>query len=110
MLEIGNGHMTDDEYRTHMSLWALVAAPLLAGNDVRTMTNETKAILLNKEAIAIDQDPLGEQASPVKMGELGKVGEASLRRKRSRRSGEHGFIADASSYQHSRFVVERQNH
>jgi len=70
MLEIGNGHMTDDEYRTHMSLWALTSAPLLAGNDVRTMTDATKAILLNKEVIAIDQDPLGKQASPVKNGEL----------------------------------------
>jgi len=70
MLEIGNGHMTDDEYRTHMSLWALVAAPLLAGNDVRTMTDETKSILMNKEVIAIDQDPLGKQASPVKNGDL----------------------------------------
>jgi alpha-galactosidase len=70
MLEIGNGHMTDDEYRTHMSLWALVASPLLAGNDVRTMTDATKAILLNKEVIAIDQDPLGKQASPVKNGDL----------------------------------------
>jgi alpha-galactosidase len=70
MLEIGNGHMTDDEYRTHMSLWALVAAPLLAGNDVRTMTDTTKAILMNKEVIAVDQDPLGKQASPVKNGAL----------------------------------------
>jgi alpha-galactosidase len=70
MLEIGNGHMTDDEYRTHMSLWALVAAPLLAGNDIRSMTDATKAILLNKEVIAIDQDPLGKQASPVKSGDL----------------------------------------
>ena len=70
MLEIGNGHMTDDEYRTHMSLWALAASPLLAGNDVRTMTDATKAILLNKEVIAIDQDPLGKQASPVKNGDL----------------------------------------
>jgi alpha-galactosidase len=70
MLEIGNGHMTDDEYRTHMSLWALVASPLLAGNDVRTMSDATKAILLNKEVIAIDQDPLGKQASPVKNGDL----------------------------------------
>ena len=70
MLEIGNGHMTDDEYRTHMSLWALVASPLLAGNDVRSMTDATKAILLNKEVIAIDQDPLGKQASPVKNGDL----------------------------------------
>jgi alpha-galactosidase len=70
MLEIGNGHMTDDEYRTHMSLWTLVAAPLLAGNDVRDMSPATKAILLNKEVIAIDQDPLGKQASPVKKGDL----------------------------------------
>ena len=70
MLEIGNGHMTDDEYRTHMSLWALVASPLLAGNDVRNMSDATKAILLNKEVIAIDQDALGKQASPVKNGDL----------------------------------------
>jgi len=70
MLEIGNGHMTDDEYRTHMSLWALVASPLLAGNDVRSMTDATEAILLNKEVIAIDQDPLGKQASPVKHDDL----------------------------------------
>ena len=70
MLEIGNGHMTDDEYRTHMSLWALTAAPLLAGNDVRIMTDATKSILLNKEVIAIDQDPLGKQASPVKSGDF----------------------------------------
>jgi alpha-galactosidase len=70
MLEIGNGHMSDDEYRTHMSLWALVAAPLLAGNDVRRMSEATKEILLNKEVIAIDQDPLGKQASPTKNGDL----------------------------------------
>ncbi len=70
MLEIGNGHMTDDEYRTHMSLWALVASPLLAGNDIRTMSDVTKSILMNKEVIAIDQDSLGKQASPVKNGEL----------------------------------------
>jgi alpha-galactosidase len=70
MLEVGNGHMTDDEYRTHMSLWALAAAPLLAGNDIRTMSPVTKSILLNREVIAIDQDPLGRQASPVKNGDL----------------------------------------
>jgi alpha-galactosidase len=70
MLEIGNGHMTEDEYRTHMSLWALTAAPLLAGNDIRTMSPSTRSILLNKEVIAIDQDPLGKQASPVKNGDL----------------------------------------
>jgi alpha-galactosidase len=57
MLEIGNGGMTADEYRTHMSLWSLLAAPLIAGNDLRSMTDETKSILMNSEVIAIDQDP-----------------------------------------------------
>ena len=70
MLEIGNGQMTNDEYRTHMSLWALVAAPLLAGNDLRNMTAATRAILMNKEVIEIDQDPLGKQAWPVRHGDL----------------------------------------
>jgi alpha-galactosidase len=53
-----------------MSLWALTAAPLLAGNDIRSMTDATKAILMNKEVIAVDQDALGKQASPVKNGDL----------------------------------------
>jgi alpha-galactosidase len=70
MLEIGNGHMSEDEYRTHMSLWALTASPLLAGNDVRSMTDATKSILMNKEVIAVDQDALGKQASPVKNGDF----------------------------------------
>ncbi|HEY1808023.1 MAG TPA: glycoside hydrolase family 27 protein [Acidobacteriaceae bacterium] len=61
MLEVGNGGMTDTEYRTHMSLWAILAAPLLSGNDLSTMTPATKAILLNKEVIAVDQDKLGKQ-------------------------------------------------
>jgi alpha-galactosidase len=63
MLEIGNGGMTDTEYRTHMSLWSMLAAPLLAGNDLRTMTPEILAILTNREVIAIDQDSLGRQAT-----------------------------------------------
>lgn len=70
MLEIGNGHMSDEEYRTHMSLWALTAAPLLAGNDVRNMTPAIKGILMNREVIAVDQDALGKQATPVKNGDL----------------------------------------
>ena len=57
MLEIGNGGMTADEYRTHMSLWSMLSAPLIAGNDLRTMTEETKSILMNAEVIALDQDP-----------------------------------------------------
>jgi alpha-galactosidase len=60
MLEIGNGGMTSDEYRTHMSLWSMLAAPLLAGNDLRSMSAETLEILTNKEVIAIDQDPDGK--------------------------------------------------
>ena len=59
MLEIGNGGMTRHEYRTHMSLWSMLAAPLLAGNDLRSMTDETKSILMNGEVIAIDQDRAG---------------------------------------------------
>lgn len=65
MLEVGNGGMNRDEYRTHMALWALLAAPLLAGNDLRTMTPETKEILTNAEIIAVDQDPKGIQGRRV---------------------------------------------
>jgi len=65
MLEVGNGGMTFDEYKAHFSLWAMMAAPLLAGNDVRDMTEETKEILLNREVIAVDQDPLGLQGRVV---------------------------------------------
>jgi alpha-galactosidase len=61
MLEVGNGKLTLDENRTHMSLWVLLAAPLLAGNDLSKMPPDTKAILTNREVIAIDQDPLGKQ-------------------------------------------------
>jgi alpha-galactosidase len=61
MLEVGNGGMTEDEYRAHFSLWALMAAPLMAGNDVRTMPAATRDILLNKEVVAVDQDSLGVQ-------------------------------------------------
>ena len=65
MLEVGNGGMNEDEYRTHMSLWAMLAAPLIAGNDLTEMTPYTTAILTNREVIAVDQDPLGQQGSRV---------------------------------------------
>src|SRR5438874_2550152 len=65
MLEIGNGGMTDTEYRTHMSLWSMLAAPLIAGNDLRDMTPAIHDILTNKEVIAIDQDPAGKQATRI---------------------------------------------
>src|SRR5438093_116950 len=63
MLEVGNGGMTDTEYRTHFGLWALMSAPLIAGNDVRSMSDATRTILTNPEVIAVDQDPLGFQAT-----------------------------------------------
>jgi alpha-galactosidase len=61
MLEVGNGGMNEDEYRTHFSLWAILAAPLIAGNDLTKMTPYTVEILTNREVIAADQDPLGKQ-------------------------------------------------
>lgn len=60
-LEVGNGSMTVNDSQTNFSLWALLAAPLIAGNDLTSMSAETKSILLNKEVIAVDQDPLGKQ-------------------------------------------------
>jgi len=65
MLEVGNGGMTDTEYQSHFSLWAIMAAPLIAGNDVRNMTAATKNILTNADVIAVDQDPLGIQGKPI---------------------------------------------
>jgi alpha-galactosidase len=65
MLEVGNGGMTDDEYRAHFSLWAIMAAPLMAGNDVRTMSAAAREILVNPEVIAVDQDSLGVQGTLV---------------------------------------------
>jgi alpha-galactosidase len=66
MLEVGNGGMTDTEYRTHFSMWAMLAAPLMAGNDLRNMRPEIRDILTNPEVIAVDQDPLGQQAKRVR--------------------------------------------
>jgi alpha-galactosidase len=71
MLEVGNGKLTHDENLTHMSLWAILAAPLLAGNDLSQMKPEVADILKNREVIAIDQDPLGKQGDRV--SEVGPV-------------------------------------
>jgi alpha-galactosidase len=65
MLEIGNGGMNEDEYKVHMTLWSLLAAPLLAGNDLREMSPAIAAILMNREVIAIDQDKEGKQGRRV---------------------------------------------
>ncbi|WP_051823765.1 NPCBM/NEW2 domain-containing protein [Streptomyces sp. NRRL S-1448] len=63
MLEVGNGGMTDTEYRSHFSLWSMMAAPLLIGSDLRKAGPETFEILANKDVIALDQDALGKQAT-----------------------------------------------
>ena len=65
MLEVGNGKLTLAENRAHFSMWAMLASPLLAGNDLPNMKPEIKAILTNRDVIAIDQDSLGHQASRV---------------------------------------------
>jgi len=66
MLEVGNGGMTDVEYRSHFSLWSIMASPLLIGTDLRTIKPDALQILLNKDVIAIDQDPLGVQGHQVR--------------------------------------------
>ncbi|HZS47380.1 MAG TPA: alpha-galactosidase [Blastocatellia bacterium] len=71
MLEVGNGKMTTTEYQSHFSMWCLLAAPLMAGNDIRSMTPEIKEILTNREVIAVDQDRIGAQGRRIKRdGEL----------------------------------------
>jgi alpha-galactosidase len=65
MLEVGNGGMSSTEYRTHFSLWAIMAAPLLIGSDLRNVDDDTFDILTNTDVIAVDQDPLGRQATVI---------------------------------------------
>lgn len=66
MLEVGNGGMTIPEYRAHFSFWALLSAPLIAGNDVRSMSPEIKEILTNPEVIAVNQDRLGREGRRIR--------------------------------------------
>jgi alpha-galactosidase len=66
MLEVGNGGMSDTEYRSHFSLWCIMAAPLIAGNDIASMKPEIHDILTNKDVIAIDQDALGKQGKRIR--------------------------------------------
>ena len=66
MLEVGNGDLTYDENVAHFSLWCILAAPLMLGNDVRNMSDEVLEIITNKEVIAVNQDPLGRQGEKVK--------------------------------------------
>jgi alpha-galactosidase len=66
MLEVGNGRLNLDENRSHMTLWAMLAAPLIAGNNLTEMKPEIASILMNEEVIAIDQDVLGRQGDRVR--------------------------------------------
>src|SRR5689334_5892097 len=67
MLEIGNGGMTLNEYRTHMSLWSIAKSPLIIGCDVRNISKESLEILTNPEVIAINQDSLGIQGRKIRI-------------------------------------------
>jgi alpha-galactosidase len=78
MLETGNGVLTPAEARSHFSLWAMLAAPLMAGNDLRYMDEATREILTNREVIAIDQDPMGIAAHKVIDEDLFEVFEKKL--------------------------------
>ena len=66
MLEVGNGNLTYDENVAHFSLWCILAAPLMLGNDIRDMSDEVLEIITNPEAIAVNQDPLGRQGKKVR--------------------------------------------
>jgi alpha-galactosidase len=69
MLEVGNGGMTDLEYRSHFGLWSIMAAPLLIGADLRKVSPQTFDIIGNREVIAVDQDPLGVQGRVLQSGD-----------------------------------------
>jgi alpha-galactosidase len=66
MLEVGNGDLTADQSRAHFAMWSMLAAPLMAGNDLRTMTDEVREILTAPEIVGIDQDPLGRQGRRIR--------------------------------------------
>jgi alpha-galactosidase len=99
MLEVGNGRLSSTENRSHMSLWAMMAAPLLIGTDLRRASDETLAILSNPELIAIDQDPLGIQATPV----LNAGGTMVLDKPLA--SGEHAILLYNSTDEFARVAV-----
>jgi len=82
MLEVGNGSLTLTESRAHFSLWAMLAAPLIAGNDLRKVSKDVLNILTDKEVISIDQDSLGIQAFSSKQNrQSGNLVQASEKRR-----------------------------
>lgn len=69
MLEVGNGKLTHDENIAHMTMWAVLAAPLIAGNNLTEMNDDVRSILTNREVVAIDQDKLGKQGDRLWAGD-----------------------------------------
>ena len=68
MLEVGNGKLTYNQNVSHFSLWCMMNAPLILGNDLRNMTEQVKSIVTNRNMIAINQDALAKQAKRVRKG------------------------------------------
>jgi len=73
MLQVGNGGLNLTESRAHFGMWAMMSAPLISGNDLRSMNQETTDLLVNREVIAIDQDPLGLQGVRVSQSGMTSV-------------------------------------
>lgn len=70
MLEVGNGNLTEEQNKSHFALWCMMAAPLILGNDIRTISDKVLKIVTNKELIGIDQDVLGKAAKRVVKGSV----------------------------------------
>jgi alpha-galactosidase len=68
MLVVGDNHLSFEEQKAHFALWCIMTAPLMLSNDLRNMSDQLKEIILNKEAIAVDQDPLEQGKRIVKNG------------------------------------------
>lgn len=92
MLEVGNGGMSDTEYRTQFGLWAIMAAPLIAGNDLRNMSASTREILTNPDVIAVNQDALGVQGYVIN-----SVGDYQTWMKRLAKSGTRAIALQNNS-------------
>lgn len=87
MLEIGNGALTAGEKRVQFSVWSILSAPLIAGNDLTAMTEETRVILTNGELIKLNQDPLGLQGARVQ-----KTGDVEVLAKPLAACGARGVV------------------
>ncbi|KAF6145585.1 hypothetical protein GIB67_037618 [Kingdonia uniflora] len=90
MLEVSNGGMLTEEYRSHFSIWVISKFPLILGCDVRSMDKDTFTLLSNKEVIAVNQDKLGIEGKKVKTGDL------------------EGFLAEGYCRGHLQVIINSQ--